>query len=192
MSYDDIMNDLKQATRAAEDRLDLTNAALSSAIEGRMSQNVVAPSNGIGPSSVGGGLSSGDSPRLDAFYKAIIGQESGGNYHARNSGSGAAGAYQIMPGNFVGPGGWDKETIGRNVSLKAFLNHPKIQDNIAEGMLAKYFKQYGPAGAAKAWYAGPGNADTNSDAPQYGGPSINDYAAAVIDRMRTYLKRGRR
>lgn len=129
--------------------------------------------------------------QLDAFLKAISTQESGDNYGAVGvqTGSGRAyGKYQILDSNFVGPGGWDSDTIGREVTLSEYLNSPEVQEGIAQGKLSEYFNKYGPAGAAKAWYAGPGNWDSNSDSPQYGGPSINDYAASVLAHMQKYLR----
>jgi hypothetical protein len=128
--------------------------------------------------------------KLSAFLKAISSQESGGNYKAvgvpTRSGT-AYGKYQILDSNFAKPGGWDKETIGRDITVQQYLNHPKLQEKIAQGKLTSYFKQYGAGGAAKAWYAGPGNANTNSNSSQYGGPSINAYAAQVLARMRKYM-----
>lgn len=139
------------------------------------------------PLGVSGGRSSG---KLGAFLKSVAAQESGGNYKAvgvpTKYGT-AYGKYQILDANFVNPGGWDKEALGRDINIKQYLNSPKIQEKIAQSKLSQYFKQYGAGGAAKAWYAGPGNANTNSDSSQYGGPSINDYAAQVLARMKKYM-----
>lgn len=129
-------------------------------------------------------------PRLDAFLQAISTQESGGNYGAvgvpTRSGT-AYGKYQILDSNIEGPSGWDMEALGRNIDINEFLNSPELQEKIAQAKLANYFRQYGAAGAAKAWYAGPGNAYTNSNSPQYGGPSINGYANSVLAHMRDFL-----
>lgn len=123
---------------------------------------------------------------LNALMQAIREQESGGDYRVQN-GIGAMGAYQIMPSNIEGPAGWDMEALGRNITGQEFLSNPTLQNNIARFKLRDYFKKYGAGGAAKAWYAGPGNADLNSDGPQYGGPSVNDYSASVLELMRKYL-----
>lgn len=113
------------------------------------------------------------------FLRAISGQESGGNYSAVNADSGAAGKYQIMPANFVGPGGWDKEALGRDVSLKFYLNHPRVQEKIARNKLRDYYRSYGPAGAASAWYSGsPDN--WNSKTSQGAYPSIHSYVMQVL------------
>lgn len=130
--------------------------------------------------------------RLGAFLQSIATQESGGSYKAKgiitSGGDRAYGKYQIMGGNFLGPGGWDKEALGRDVTLAGYMNHPKMQERIARHKLTYYFKKYGATGAAKSWYAGESNHDTNSDGSQYGGPSINDYAAEVRNRMLRILK----
>lgn len=123
---------------------------------------------------------------LSSFLNAISTQESGGNYQAvgvpTRSGR-AYGKYQILDANFVNPGGWDKEALGRDITLAEYLNTPDIQEQIARSKLTQYFEKYGAEGAAKAWYAGEGNANTSSNSPQYGGPSINNYAASVLQHM---------
>ena len=130
-------------------------------------------------------------PQLQAFLQAISTQESGDNYNAvgvdTGGGHRAYGKYQIMDFNIDGPEGWDMEALNRNISVEEFLNSPELQEKIARYKLRSYFKQYGPEGAAKAWYAGPGNAFANSNSPQYGGPSINGYANSVLSHMKTFL-----
>lgn len=122
-------------------------------------------------------------PRFAAFLQAISGQESGGNYSAVNPDSGAMGKYQIMPGNIQGSGGWDMEALGRNISEKFFLNHPRAQERIARNKLRDYFKNYGPAGAASAWYSGDPNAYRDR-LSQGDYPSIHDYVQSILQRMR--------
>lgn len=128
--------------------------------------------------------------QLGAFLQAISTQESGGNYGAvgvpTKYGT-AYGKYQILDSNIEGPGGWDAEALNRDISVQEFLNSPKLQESIARTKLSEYFKSYGPGGAAKAWYAGPGNADSTSTAPQYGGPSITEYANSVLRHMQNYM-----
>lgn len=123
---------------------------------------------------------------LNALMQAIREQESSNTYEVQN-GIGAMGAYQIMPSNIEGDGGWDMEALGHNITGQEFLNSPTLQNDIARFKLREYFKQYGAGGAAKAWYAGPGNATLDSNAPQYGGPSVNTYADSVLALMRKYL-----
>jgi hypothetical protein len=124
------------------------------------------------------------------FLNAIAGQESGGKYDIQNSSSGAMGKYQIMPSNIMGTGkGWDYEALGRDVNIGQFLASPQIQESIAQYKLKSYYDKYGPAGAAVAWYAGPGtvsnylknpNRYTN---PQGAYPSIAAYVQQVLGRM---------
>lgn len=125
-----------------------------------------------------------------AFMKAISGQESGGNYGARNSSSGAMGKYQIMPSNLGGSkSGWDYEALGRDISAQQFMKSPQLQEAIAQYKLKQYYDRWGPAGAAVAWYAGPGTVSgylknpgkyTN---PQGAYPSIASYVNQIMGRM---------
>lgn len=117
------------------------------------------------------------------FVAAIRGKESGGNYRAVNRSSGALGAYQIMPGNVRA---WSRKYLGRTVSTSEFLNNPRLQDYIAQAQLKEYYDRYGPAGAATAWYAGPGAVGTSkmySTNPQGGYPSISAYWRDILNRM---------
>lgn len=133
----------------------------------------------------------GQAGGFGSFLRAIAGQESGGNYGARNRDSGAMGKYQIMPANLGGRGsGWDYEALGRDVSVGQFLGSPQIQEAIAQYKLQQYYKKYGAAGAAVAWYAGPGTASGYMRNPgRYTGsqgayPSIAAYVQQVLGRMR--------
>ena len=131
--------------------------------------------------------SQGASGLLSRLVHAIKSQESGGDYRARNGLSGAAGGYQIMPGNFIQSGsGWDMEALGRDVSLNEFLNSPQIQDQIALYKLGQYLRRYGsPEAAAAAWYGGPGAVSHMYDRnPQAGGyPSLYAYWKSVLSKM---------
>lgn len=118
---------------------------------------------------------------FDAFVRAIAGKESGGSYSATNP-SGASGKYQILQSNFVGPGGWDMETIGRDVSYSEFMNSPKIQDAIARGKLREYYNKYGARGAASTWYSGSPN-NWQSTASQGAYPTVAAYVADIWKRM---------
>lgn len=116
------------------------------------------------------------------FVNAIAGKESGGSYSARNGDSGAMGKYQIMPANIAGPGGWDMEILGRNITPEQFMANPALQDKIALGKLRQYYNKYGVRGAASAWYSGDPNKWQNSS-PQGGYPSIAAYVQDIIRRM---------
>jgi hypothetical protein len=119
---------------------------------------------------------------LGAFINAIAGKESGGSYSARNSDSGAMGKYQIMPANIAGPGGWDKEILGRNITPQQFMNNPQLQEQIARGKLTQYYNKYGAKGAASAWYSGDPNKWRNTGS-QGAYPSIYNYVMSILKAM---------
>lgn len=122
---------------------------------------------------------------FDKFVSAISGQESSGNYGARNRSSGAMGKYQIMPGNIRGSGrGWDYEALGRDISESQFMGSPQLQEAIARYKLQSYYKKWGPRGAAIAWYAGPGAVNrVNLNKSQGAYPTINQYANQIMKRL---------
>lgn len=125
------------------------------------------------PGNVGG--------NLGAFLNAIAGQESGGNYGAVNRSSGALGKYQIMPGNIAS---WSKAALGHSITPQQFLNSPRLQEAVARNRLGQYFRQYGAAGAASAWYSGsPTKWKTSYGGQQYGYPSIHNYVMEILRRM---------
>ena len=151
--------------------------------------NLGSTYQGSNTSSSGGGAQPTGS--FGQFLKAISGQESGGNYGARNKDSGAMGKYQIMPANLGGShSGWDYEALGRDVSVSQFMKSPQIQEAIAQYKLKSYYDKWGPAGAAVAWYAGPGTASkylanpSRYTNPQGKYPSIASYVNMVMRNMR--------
>ncbi len=139
-----------------------------------------------GTSSGGGSNLGGATGDLAKLMNAIRSQESNNNYQAINKDSGAAGGYQIMPFNLsFGGGSWDRQALGRSVSRNEFMNNPGIQDAIAKWQLGNYLKKYGAAGAAVAWYGGPGAvANMYSRTTQAGGyPSLYAYWTSVLNKM---------
>lgn len=130
---------------------------------------------------IGGGVGGND--KFSKFLNAIAQQESGGNYGSVNRSSGALGKYQIMPSNIAG---WSKQILGHSVSTSQFLHSAQLQDQIASGMLKNYVKKYGYAGAAAAWYGGPGVASrwAHMTNPQGAYPSIAGYVNQILRRMR--------
>lgn len=95
----------------------------------------------------------------EAYRNAIASIESAGSgdYSAvgptnKNLGR-ALGRYQIMEAN-IGP--WSREALGREVTPDEFLANPALQDAIFDAKFGQYVQQYGPEGAAQAWFAGPG------------------------------------
>ena len=118
----------------------------------------------------------------EAFINAIAGQESGGNYNAENSDTGAYGKYQIMPSNWPA---WAEEAgIGADAPRT-----PENQEIVARFKLGQYYDKYGARGAAIAWYGGEGALNYSDEAlnrkqgdnGEY--PSINEYADEVLGRM---------
>lgn len=172
---------------AAQRRLALQQAQQQSALTNAQSQ-----SNQIGQSNSSKILNSGSqvTGTLNKLKEGIRQQESGGNYRATNKTSGAAGAYQIMPSNIMGTGkGWDYEALGRDVNLGEFYADAGIQDKIATYKLQQYLNAYGPAGAAIAWYAGPGaaqkysNSGRVSTSSQGAYPTVSSYMQQILRRM---------
>ena len=65
----------------------------------------------------------------------------------------ALGRYQIMESN-IGP--WSREALGREVTPDEFMADPKLQDAIFDKKFGSYVERFGPEGAARAWFGGPG------------------------------------
>jgi hypothetical protein len=160
-----------------EEQLGAKRGDLASQLAG----GVTAAGAAGGPAAVTG--ATGD---LNAFMQATGGQESGGGYGAVNAASGAAGKYQIMPGNWSS---WAQAAgIGANAPQT-----PTNQEIVSRNQMAIYYNDLKDWGAvAVAWYAGEGTAKafladpTNPkwQVPQAGGnPSIYDYAKSVVGKM---------
>jgi hypothetical protein len=118
---------------------------------------------------------------FESFIAAISGQESGGNYDAVNSRTGAAGKYQIMPDN------WPSWSVEAGLPEGSPMT-PENQEVVARFKLKQYYDKYGARGAAIAWYAGEGAINYSEEAlsrKQGNGdePSINEYADSILGRM---------
>lgn len=123
--------------------------------------------------------------QFDAFFKALAKQESGGNYRAVNSLTGALGKYQVLPSN-VAP--WARQYLGKSMTSSQFLNSPDLQEQLVKAVLGSYYDKWGPRGAAAAWYAGPANHNLHmSTRAQPGGPSIKGYVDSIIGMMNQML-----
>lgn len=187
MALTDFLHTLEAGTAKSRRRRADSEAFISTIAQASMSGG----GGGGGRKRGGGGKGGGPvgkygKGRLGQFLHAISDQESGGNYGARGVQTKygqALGKYQILDANIPA---WSREVLGRSISPQRFLHSPRLQEKIARGKLTQYYRQYGAQGAAKAWYAGPGNAYTNSSRSQYGGPSINDYASSVLRKMQRY------
>jgi hypothetical protein len=118
------------------------------------------------------GTQSTVSTDLAKFLWAERQQESGGNYKSVNSGSGALGAYQVMPSNLPG---WEKQAGVKSENATEFLNDPSEQDAVATKILGGYYNKYGDAGAAAMWYSGQPDPRKT-----YGNPPVYKYVADVL------------
>lgn len=125
--------------------------------------------------------------------KAIIGQESAGNFQAVNPDSGALGYGQVMPEN-VAP--WTKAALGKPLTPEEFLASPDAQIKTIDHKLNEYLKrelvytdnrdeELAIRRIASRWYSG--NPELWNDAqPQfYNGesyPSVGNYTSSVWKR----------
>ena len=128
----------------------------------------------------------------DDLASAITGQESGGDTEAVNSSTGAYGSMQILPSNWEE---WSTEALGH----VGDMNNVDDYNATAKHKLEQYVRDYGPEGAAVAWYAGEQNGkryaeglttgiddegnEYSFNAPQSTGPSVNEYVASVMSKM---------
>lgn len=117
---------------------------------------------------------------FDDFFRAVKGQESGGNYNAVNSRTGASGAFQILPGN-IGP--WSQKYLGRRISVDEFRRSPQLQDELARAVLRDYYTRYGPRGAAAAWYSGSPKKANDYHRFRSNEPSVGEYVDQVLARQ---------
>jgi len=117
---------------------------------------------------------------IDLYRNAISGIESSGRYDAlgpviAKTGDRAYGRYGIM-GNNIRP--WSKAALGQEISPEEFLKSKELQDKIFNHRFGTYVDKYGPSGAARAWFAGPGgmNNPNASDAqPGFRGNTVAQY-----------------
>jgi len=126
--------------------------------------------------------SAGDA--VTRFRRAIITQESGGNYSAVNPDSGAMGIGQVMPAN-VGP--WTQKYLGRRLTPQQFLKDRAAQDAVINGrfndMLSRELKaghsqEVAVRRAAAEWYSGqPGLWNSTRSEGKY--PSIAEYTKSI-------------
>lgn len=85
----------------------------------------------------------------------------------------ALGRYQVMEAN-IGP--WSQQALGREVTPEEFMASPEIQDAIFDHQFGNYVTQYGPEGAAQAWFGGEGGVG-QLDRRDSLGTSIGDYTS---------------
>jgi len=167
----------------------MTNALLGiSPAAARTSEVNLMDRYGSGGGYTGGGGGAAPDGDVARFRRAIIGQESGGNYRAVNPDSGALGIGQVMPYN-VGP--WTQKYLGRRLTPQQFLNSPAAQDAVVNGRFRDMLAEQRAAGysgeqavrrAAAVWYSGQAGL-WNDTRPQYSNgrayPSIAEYTRNI-------------
>lgn len=122
--------------------------------------------------------------------RAIIGQESGGNFLAVNRHSGALGYGQVMPRNVAS---WSKRALGYSISTRTFLYSPTLQIKIINHKLKEYWQKAIAASGgdeiqavrrvAAQWYSGRPHLYNSTRAQFYRGhryPSIAKYSLSVL------------
>lgn len=174
------------ASQAAQLNFDSSQNSAMNAIklyQQKLAQQQAANSFGGLGAATGGSSIGAPSTRLGALMRALRMQESGGNFGAVNSDSGALGGWQVMPSNIEGKGrGWDYEALGRDVTTSEFLRNKAIQRQIVRHKLGQYLNKYGVKGALSSWYSGSPTA-WNDKTPQGNYPSIHAYVMQVLDRL---------
>lgn len=91
----------------------------------------------------------------------------------------ALGRYQIMEAN-IGP--WSQEALGRAVTPEEFLADPALQDAIFDAKFGQYVNQFGPEGAAQAWFAGPGGVGKTGRKDVLG-TTVGDYGQKFVTAL---------
>ena len=84
-------------------------------------------------------------PGLAQFKHAIGRIESGGNYYARNSSSGAYGKYQIMPSNWPA---WARQYLGNANARQT----PANQEKVASGKMTSLYRWLGSWKRVAYWW----------------------------------------
>lgn len=94
---------------------------------------------------------------LRRAMEAIAGIESGGRYGATGprtrTGDRAYGRYQVMGAN-ISP--WAEAAGLGRMTPEQFLGNRDAQDTVFRHRFGDYMRRFGPGGAARAWFAGPG------------------------------------
>jgi len=127
------------------------------------------------------------------FRRAIISQESGGDYAVLGQyvpGQGrAVGVGQVMPAN-IGP--WTEKYYGKRLSSEEYRNNPAAQDAVLNGEFNRMLKRELSSGAtlevavrraAAEWYGGP-NGLANWNNPEFKGafgdhPNMAEYTMSI-------------
>lgn len=181
-----------QMDRAGKEAIALANnrgAAIGAAhrdLQGPPMGSYAAPGNsGVGqpqPPVQSAAAPSGAPGNPQAYRDAVASIESAGsgNYSAigpTNPKLGPAlGRYGIMEGNLAE---WSKAALGHEITADQFLADPAAQDAIFDNRFGGYVKQFGPEGAAQAWFAGPGGVG-KTDRKDVLGTDVGTYGRRFI------------
>ena len=93
------------------------------------------------------------------------------NARTLREGQRAFGKYQVLEPN-IQP--WTQEVLGKAMTPQEFLANPQAQDAVFKSKFGQYTQQYGPEGAARAWFAGPGGMN-NPNATDVNGMTPGKY-----------------
>ncbi len=139
-----------------------------------------------------------------ALRRAIVGQESGGQFDIVNPHSGALGYAQLMPANVKA---WGRQALGYAPSKREFLSKTELQLQIIDHKLRQYWQQElkttggdeqeAVLRVASRWYSGNANLYTSTrpqyyrakNGKHYRYPSISSYSWSV---WRKYQKQASR
>jgi hypothetical protein len=120
------------------------------------------------------------------YARAISNIESGGKYDLvgpkTETGDQAYGKYQIMGNNIPQ---WTREVFGSPMTKEQFLASPEAQDAVFNSKFGSYVQKYGPAGAARAWFAGEGGMN-NPNAKDILGTTVGGYERRFMGGLGVY------
>lgn len=143
---------------------------------------LIKPGQGAGlPQAVPQGQAQGGG----AYGNAIAGIESrgSGNYAAvgpaTSTGDRAYGRYQVMGVNIPQ---WTQAILGHAMTPQQFISDPQAQDAVFNAKYGEYVQKYGPEGAARAWFGGPGNVN-NPNAKDVNGMTVGQYGQKFISNL---------
>lgn len=133
---------------------------------------------------------------LAAMQTGTMGQESGGNQHARNRRTGASGLFQVMPENIPE---WTQKTFGVSMSVEQFKKNAAAQIAVFNKYMGGYLKeglaksggdwQEGVRRAAVKWYGTKSNTDDFAQMKRFRAdePSRGEYTQSVLNRTKKAL-----
>lgn len=116
---------------------------------------------------------------LDALSQIESGRRADALGPVTKTGDRAYGLYQVMGAN-IGP--WTRAALGRELTPQQFLADEDAQRRTAQHVFGGYVNKYGPGGAARAWFAGPGGMN-RMGAKDVLGTSVAGYEKKFMDAL---------